>query len=52
MHLDKVFRVSFRIGESKAKEKETNIEVVKTGSREVDEQDVEQQKHMAEEKKK
>ena len=49
----RVFRVSFRIqtGENKAKEKKKNKEAVKTGSREAEEQEVEQQKHMTEEKK-
>ena len=47
----RVFRVSFRIqtGENKAKERK---EAGKTGSREAEEQEVEQQKHMTEEKKK
>jgi len=50
----KVFRVSFRIqtGENKAKEKRKTKEAVKTESKEAEEQEVEQQKHMTGEKKK
>ena len=50
----KVFRVSFGIqtGENKAKEKRKTKEAVKTESKEAEEQEVEQQKHMTGEKKK
>ena len=46
-------RVSFRIQteQNRAKENE-NTETVKTGSKEAKEQEVEQQKHMTEEKEK
>jgi len=44
--------VCLQTGENKAKAKKKTREAVKTGSREAKEQEVEQQKHMTEEKKK
>ena len=48
------FRVSFRIqtGENKAIEENKNKEAIKTGRTKAKEQEVEQQKHITEEKKK